>query len=344
MSIKILGIETSCDETGVAIVDENGKILGDVLYIQDFIHSKFGGVVPEVAARRHIEVLPVALKEVLEKAKCEIREINAVACTIGPGLMGALLTGVSFAKSISISLNLHFIGIDHLEAHINAIFLEKNVEYPFIGLVISGGHTSIFFVEGIGKMELLGKTLDDAAGEAFDKASKALGLGYPGGPVIDRLSRNGDPDRYKFPRAMESSPDLNMSFSGLKTALITLIKKENSIRIEDLCASFQEAVLDTVFNKLKRAVEMKRAKRIVIAGGVASNSRLREKAKSLSEEMEADVFIPSPRLCTDNGAMVAYTGLKYLQMGYADSIDVDIYSRWKGIEIGKKIRTALFKG
>ena len=344
MSFKILGIETSCDETGVAIIDENGKILGDVLYLQDFIHSKFGGVVPEVAARRHIEVLPLALKGALEKAGCEIKEINAVACTIGPGLMGALLTGVSFAKSIALSLKVPFIGIDHLEAHINAIFLEKGVNYPFIGLVISGGHTSIFFVEGTGKMELLGKTLDDAAGEAFDKASKALGLGYPGGPIIDRLSKNGDQNKYKFPRAMENSPDLNMSFSGLKTALITLLKKENDFKIEDVCASFQEAVLDTVFNKLKKAIEIKKVRRVVIAGGVASNSRLREKAKSLSEEMEVEVFIPSPRLCTDNGTMVAYTGLKYLQMGYADSIDVDIYSRWQGIEIGKKIRTTLFKG
>jgi len=344
MDIKILGIETSCDETGVAIVDGNGKILGDVLYIQDFIHSKFGGVVPEVAARRHIEVLPLALKEALEKAGCEIKEINAVACTIGPGLMGALLTGVSFAKSIALSLKVPFAGIDHLEAHINAIFLEKEVDYPFVALVISGGHTSIFFVEGIGKMELLGKTLDDAAGEAFDKASKALGLGYPGGPIIDRLSKNGDQNKYKFPRAMENSPDLNMSFSGLKTALITLLKKESDFKIEDICASFQEAVLDTVFNKLRRAIELKKARRIVIAGGVASNSRLREKANSLSKEMEVDVFIPSPRLCTDNGAMVAYTGLKYLQMGYADPIDVDIYSRWKEIEIGKKIRTAFFKG
>ncbi len=342
--MKVLGIETSCDETGVAIIDETGKVIGDVLFIQDSIHSKFGGVVPEVAARRHIQVLPVALKEVLEKAKSDLNEINAVACTTGPGLMGALLTGVSFAKSISLSLNAPFVGVDHLEAHINAIFLERSVEYPFLGLVISGGHTSIFFVEGIGKMELLGKTLDDAAGEAFDKASKALGLGYPGGPIIDRLAKAGDPNRYRFPRAMENSPNLNMSFSGLKTALITMLKKGNNFRIEDLCASFQEAVLDTVFNKVKKALKMKKSKKLVIAGGVASNSRLREKAKGLSEEMEVEVFIPSPRLCTDNGAMVGCTGLKYLLMGYMDPIDSDVYSRWKGIDLGKKIRSTFFKG
>lgn len=344
MDLKILGIETSCDETGVAIVDENGRILGDILYIQDFIHSKFGGVVPEVAARRHIEVLLPALKSLLEKSKCDIKEIKAIACTIGPGLMGALLTGASFAKSIATSLNLPFIGVDHLEAHINAVFLEKKVEYPFIGVVISGGHTSIFFVEGIGKMELLGKTLDDAAGEALDKAAKALGLGYPGGPIIDKLAKKGNPDKYKFPRAMEKTSDLNTSFSGLKTALITLLKKEKNYRIEDICASFQEAVLDTIFNKIRKALEIKKSKKLVIAGGVASNSRLREEKAKFLSDMGIDVNIPSPRFCTDNGAMVAYTGLKYLQMGYADSIDVDVYTRWRGLEIGKKIRTTLSKG
>lgn len=341
--MKVLGIETSCDETGVAIVDEKGRVLASVVYLQDFLHSKFGGVVPEIAARRHMQVLVPALAATIEKAGCTLKDVDAVACTTGPGLMGALLTGTSFAKAISISLNLPFIGVDHLEAHLNAIFLEKEVEYPFIGLVVSGGHTSIFWVEGIGEIKLLGKTVDDAAGEALDKAAKAMGLGYPGGPVIDRLARKGNPERYRFPRAMEFSPDLNMSFSGLKTALLNYLKKENPERMEDLCASFQEAVIDTVLTKLQRAVKEKRAQRVVISGGVASNTRLREKLTALGREMEVEIFIPSPALCTDNGAMVAYTGLKYLEKGYCDRIDVDVYPRWKGVGFGEKIRTALFK-
>lgn len=342
--MKVLGIETSCDETGVAILEEDNKILSSIVFTQDTLHSKFGGVVPELAARKHMQVLIPAVKNVFEKSGLRFSQIDGIACTIGPGLMGSLITGVSFSKALALSLNVPFVGIDHLEAHANAIFLERKVDYPFIALVISGGHTSIFIVNHIGDIQLLGKTVDDAAGEAFDKAAKFMGLGYPGGPIIDKLARNGNPEKYNFPRAMKKSDDFNVSFSGLKTALINLLKKEKSAKIEDVCASFQEAVIDTVLVKVKLALKQHNAKRFVLSGGVAANNRLRKKAEKLCKKLDVEFHVPSPKLCTDNGCMVAYVGAQYLRMNLCDPLHTNVYSRWKGVDIGKKIRTTLPQG
>lgn len=338
--MRVLGIETSCDETGVAIIEDE-RILSNTVFTQDALHSKFGGVVPELAARRHMQVLIPAVKDTFEKAGIKYSEIDGIACTTGPGLIGSLITGVSFSKALALSLNVPFVGVDHLEAHAHAIFLERKVEYPFLALVISGGHTSLFLVNGVGDMKLLGKTVDDAAGEAFDKAAKFMGLGYPGGPIIDKLAREGDPNKYEFPRAMKDSGNFNVSFSGLKTALINLLKKEPDAKIEDVCASFQEAVIDTVLIKVELALKCFNLKKLVISGGVAANRRLREKAEELCKKMGVEFYAPSPKLCTDNGSMVAYVGMQYLKMGLCDSLTTNVYSRWRGINIGEKVRSTL---
>ena len=306
----ILGIESSCDETAASIVN-NGKILSTSVYTQK-IHKKYGGVVPEIASREHeIQIISV-VRDALEKSKLTIKQIDGIAVTYGPGLMGALLVGLNFAKGLSLSLDVPYIGINHLEGHLYASLIDnKNIKYPFINLLVSGGHTQIWQVNNFGSYDLLGSTVDDAAGEAFDKGARMLGLKYPGGPEIERYSISGIKDKYTFPRPINKKSKLDFSFSGLKTSLLYLCqnmtKKEINENINDICASYQEAIVDTLLIRLKHAMVKTKIKTISISGGVAVNKRFREK---LSKDFSIDstIFFPPMEYCTDNAAMIALTG------------------------------------
>ena len=304
----ILGIETSCDETAASIC-YNGKILSNVVSSQ-VIHSKFGGVVPEIASREHELLLNTVVDEAVVLAQCSILDIDAIAVTQGPGLTGALLTGVSFAKGLGIGLEIPVIPINHLEGHIFSNFLAyKNLDYPFICLLVSGGHTQLWLICGIGDYKLLGETRDDAAGEAFDKGARILGLGYPGGPEIEKHAKKGNPQKIHFPRSLLKKDSLEFSFSGLKTSLLYFMDdfKENSeINKHDVVASYQQAIIETLVEKVKRALNQTRTQTCVIAGGVASNQSLR---KSLNSSLHGKKIIyPDLSFCTDNAAMISYLG------------------------------------
>lgn len=309
----ILGIETSCDETAAAVVADGRKILSNIISSQVDLHSKYGGVVPEIAARKHLELINPVVSEALSAAGIDWCDLSAIAVSIGPGLVGALLVGLAAAKSFAYARSLDLVGVNHLEGHIYANFLEfPDLKPPFITLIISGGHTILAFVKGAGEYEVLGQTLDDAAGEAFDKIAGFLGLGYPGGPIIDKLSKEGNPNAIKFPRAMILTKDYNFSLSGLKTAVLNYVSRLKSqgeeIKVEDICASFQEALIEVqVYKTIKAAIE-KRSNKIVLAGGVASNSSLREKLKLKASGHNIELFYPSFLLCTDNAAMIASVG------------------------------------
>lgn len=310
----ILGIETSCDETSVAIL-ENEKVLSNIVLSQIDIHKKFGGVVPEVAARHHLLNLPIIYEKALKEAKINPDQIEAVAVTYGPGLIGALLVGLSFAKGLSLRYDIPLIGVNHIIGHVYANYIAyPHLKPPFIVLMVSGGHTEILKVEE-NKIEVLGKTVDDAAGEAFDKVARILGLGYPGGPEIEKVSKNGNPNRFNFPRPMLDSPDYNFSFSGLKTSVLYTVQKlKDNIPTADIAASFQEAVVDVLLKKTFKAARNNGINKIVLAGGVAANSRLRQKAKSLGEKFNYEILIPPLEFCTDNAAMIAMAGYhKYLK-------------------------------
>lgn len=329
----VLGIETSCDETAAAVVVDGKMVLSNIIYSQDDVHCRFGGVVPELASRRHVEAIIPVIEESLYAANLSLNEIEGIAVTQGPGLVGSLLVGLSAAKSIAYVKNIPVIGVRHVEGHISAIFLEeKNLEFPFIALAVSGGHTSLYLVHGIDNCRLLGQTRDDAAGEAFDKVAKLLNLGYPGGVVIDRLAKEGDPKAIDFPRAFLSRNSLDFSFSGIKTAVLNYVSACSAVsisdRINDIAASFQEAVVDVLVIKTLRAALNKDVKRIVLAGGVACNTRLRIRLKKMAEENGLKVFIPSPNLCTDNAAMIAVVGDYYLEKGVRSSLDMNAVSRW----------------
>ena len=304
----ILGIETSCDETAASIC-YNGKILSNVVSSQ-VIHSKFGGVVPEIASREHELLLNTVVDEAVVLAQCSILDIDAIAVTQGPGLTGALLTGVSFAKGLGIGLEIPVIPINHLEGHIFSNFLAyKNLDYPFICLLVSGGHTQLWLICGIGDYKLLGETRDDAAGEAFDKGARILGLGYPGGPEIEKHAKKGNPQKIHFPRSLLKKDSLEFSFSGLKTSLLYFMDdfKENSeINKHDVVASYQQAIIETLVEKVKRALNQTRTQTCVIAGGVASNHSLR---KSLNSSLHGKkIIFPDLSFCTDNAAMISYLG------------------------------------
>jgi len=332
--MRVLAIETSCDDTGAAVVLDGRKILSNVVSSQIPIHQKYGGVVPELASRRHIESIVPIVAEALETAKVTLREIDGIAVTQGPGLVGSLLVGLSFAKSLSFATGLPLVGVNHVEAHLCAIFLEeKPPRFPFVGLVVSGGHTSLFRVDGFGKYKRLGQTRDDAAGEAFDKVAKLLGLGYPGGPIIDELSRAGNSKAIRFPRASLGKDSLDFSFSGLKTAVVNYVKShpqpmegypENLIR--DIVSSFQEAVVEVLVRKTLRAAQHQGFKRIVLSGGVAANRRLRERMKEEASEEKIKVYIPSPSFCTDNAAMVGVVGYEYLKRGIRSPLSLNAFS------------------
>jgi len=301
----ILGIETSCDETAAAIVREGSEVLSSVVSSQIEIHARFGGVVPEVASRAHVEAVVPVVAEALEVAGLKPSELDAVAVTHGPGLIGALLVGVSAAKALSLVWDRPLVGVNHLEAHLYAAFLEEpDLDMPLVVLLVSGGHTMLIVMEDHLRYRVLGSTLDDAAGEAFDKVARHLGLGYPGGPEIDRLSADGDPAAIRFPRAMISD-GWDFSFSGLKTSVVNHVRRNPDTPIADLAASFQEAVADVLVTKARRAASEVGATGLCLAGGVAANSRLREKVRDACRVDGLRGFLPSREMCTDNAAMVA---------------------------------------
>jgi N6-L-threonylcarbamoyladenine synthase len=322
----VLGIETSCDETAVA-VSKDSKILHSEVSTQT-IHRKYGGVVPEIASREHEKLLNDMVDYTLNKVKIAKSEIQGIAVTQGPGLAGTLITGVCFAKGLAQGLNCKIIGINHLEAHIFANFLaDPKLEYPFICLLVSGGHTQIWFVEGLNDYKLMGETRDDAAGEAFDKGARILGLGYPGGPEIEKLAETGNEKSISFPRALMQSKNLEFSFSGLKTSLLYYVEKQESLCKEDIAASYQAAIIDTLITKLKWAMDKTNCKTCVIAGGVAANQKLR---KFVNQTMKnKKVIFPELSLCTDNAAMIAYLGELYLKKGFVSLIDFPVLPNMK---------------
>ena len=309
--MRILAIETSCDETAVAVVEDGRKVLVDLVASQVEVHRKFGGVVPELAARHHVENIKYLLKETFERVDPET--VDRVAVTYGPGLVGALLVGISVAKGIAMSLNVPLIGVNHLMAHIHSVYLEyPDIEKPFIVLLASGGHTEIVLVGE--EMKVLGRTLDDAAGEAFDKVARILGLGYPGGPEIEKVSKNGKAI-YEFPRPKLGDPDYDFSFAGLKTSVLYFMRKNPDARIEDVAASFQEAVVDVLVEKTFRAARNSGVRRVVVVGGVSANGRLRERMRERAEEWGYEIYFPPVRLSTDNAVMVALAAFDLVEKG-----------------------------
>ena len=326
----VLGIESSCDETAAAVIS-NGKMLSNVIASQIAAHSEYGGVVPEIASRKHIEAINLVLKQALNDAHVTLKEIEGIAVTRGPGLIGSLLIGLSTAKALAYALNIPFVGVNHIEGHIAATFLaEKPPSFPFIALVVSGGHTNIYQVKNYHNFQLLGQTRDDAAGEAFDKGAKLLNLGYPGGVVIDRIAKSGNPKAVAFPRAMKDSSDF--SFSGLKTSLLVMLKKRgrdfSAEELPDIAASYQEAIVDVLVEKTIKATEDNGINRIVVCGGVAANGRLRERFAAATVARNIELFIPPVILCTDNAAMIAAIGEIMLKNGRRDSLDLNAVSRW----------------
>jgi N6-L-threonylcarbamoyladenine synthase len=326
----VLGIESSCDETAAAVVD-CGKLLSNVIASQIKDHSKYGGVVPEIASRMHIEAIYPVIQEALDTARVNVRNIQGIAVTRGPGLIGSLLIGLSTAKSLAYAAGIPLIGVNHLEGHIMASFLsDKPPQFPFVALVVSGGHTNVYLVRNYHDFLLLGQTRDDAAGEAFDKAAKLLNLGYPGGVVIDKIAKKGNPRAMNFPRAMKDSNDF--SFSGLKTSLLTMLKKRGSYfsddELPDVVAGYQEAIVDVLVDKTLKAASENSITRVVVCGGVAANSRLREKFTAAASKRDFELFIPPAILCTDNAAMIAVLGEMMLKNGRSDSLDLNAVSRW----------------
>ena len=319
----ILGIESSCDETAAAIC-KNGNILSSIVSSQQ-IHKDFGGVVPEVASREHERLLNHSVEKALDEAEIALSDLDGIGVTQGPGLAGTLLTGVCFAKGLSQSLNIPILGINHLEAHIYANFLtDPTLTYPLVCLLVSGGHTQLWLVKEMADYELLGESRDDAAGEAFDKGARILGLDYPGGPAIEKMAHNGDCKAIDFPRAFYKDESLEFSFSGLKTSLLYFMeKKDKSVILADVAASYQQAILDVLVYKLATAVKRKDVRTCVIAGGVAANNELRSMVKKTIGD-EISVLYPESALCTDNAAMVAYLSELYMEKGFTSPIDFDV--------------------
>lgn len=338
--IIILAIESSCDETSIAIVKNGREVLSNVISSQIDTHRVFGGVVPEIASRKHIEVIDFVLDEALKQAKKSLKDIDAVAVTYGPGLVGALLVGVSYAKAIAYTLKKPLIPVHHIEGHIYANYIEnKELEPPFISLVISGGHTHIVYVKDYGKFEIIGKTRDDACGEAFDKVARTIGLKYPGGPEIDKLAKKGDKNKIDLPRVMIDTDDYDFSFSGLKSAVLNFVNKSKMtntyFKNEDLAASFQQAVVDVLVFKTVKACKDNNIKILALAGGVSANSFLRETMKNTCDKEGIKLCIPSLKLCTDNAGMIGCAGYyEYLKGNFA-KLDLNAYAGLKLDEIYK---------
>lgn len=329
----ILGIETSCDETGIAVYDSENGLLAHKLHSQIDIHAKFGGVVPELASRDHVKKTLPLIQEILDLAKINAEDITGIAYTAGPGLVGALLVGATIAKSLGFAWNVPTIGVHHMEAHLLAPMLEPNPpDFPFVALLVSGGHTMLVKVTNIGEYEILGESLDDAAGEAFDKVAKMLGLSYPGGPAVAKLAEAGDSKRFNFPRPMVDRPGLDFSFSGLKTFTLNTLKKygKDTQTKADVACAFQDAVVDTLIIKCKRALKETHLEQLLIAGGVSANQKLRTKLHSIEN---IKVVYPRLEFCTDNGAMIAYAGCQRLLMGYKDNLEIKVFPRWSLTEL-----------
>lgn len=333
----VLGIETSCDETGVALLDSAAGLRSHALYSQIDLHAEYGGVVPELASRDHIRRLVPLLRRVLTESGATLADLNGIAFTRGPGLAGALLVGASVAVSLAYALKIPALGVHHLEGHLLAPLLDPEApQFPFVALLVSGGHSQLMAVESVGRYTLLGDTLDDAAGEAFDKTAQLLGLGYPGGPAIAKLAAGGSAGRFKLPRPLLNSGDLNFSFSGLKTAVMTLIKNtplDEQTRA-DIALEFQSAVVDVLIAKSFAALTQAGMQRLVIAGGVGANRALRAELVRRAESCGAKIYTPRPEFCTDNGAMIALAGLLRLQAGHAPSHDFDVRPRWDLASVG----------
>ncbi|MBL0226363.1 MAG: tRNA (adenosine(37)-N6)-threonylcarbamoyltransferase complex transferase subunit TsaD [Geobacteraceae bacterium] len=329
----VLAIETSCDETAAAVVRDGREILSSIVSSQIAVHAEYGGVVPEIASRKHLEAIVPVITQALREAGVELSAIEGVVVTRGPGLSGALLVGFSVARALAFACGIPIIGVHHIEGHIFASFLEKPVEFPFLALVVSGGHTHLYQVEGFGCYTTLGRTIDDAAGEAFDKSGKIMGLAYPAGARIDALARGGDAAAVHLPRPMIHDGTLRFSFSGLKTALMQHVAK-HPVTIpgqaaSDLCASFQQAVCDVLESKTRAALQQSGAVRLVVAGGVACNSGVRSTMARLARQQGIELHIPSPALCGDNAAMLAVAGNHYLARGLVSSPDQDVTATWE---------------
>ncbi len=327
----ILGLETSCDETGVALYHGERGLLGHTLYSQVAMHAEFGGVVPELASRDHVRKLLPLIDEALDKSSVAKRDIDGVAYTAGPGLVGALLVGASVGRSLAWTWGVPAVAVHHMEGHLLAPMLEETPPaFPFVALLVSGGHTMLVQVNGVGRYRILGESLDDAAGEAFDKTAKMLGLGYPGGPVLARLAEQGEAGRYRFPRPMTDRPGLDFSFSGLKTFTLNTWQQSGQAEQDraDIARAFQDAVVDTLAIKCKRALKQTGLKRLVVAGGVSANKGLRERLSKMGKELRAEVFYPRPEFCTDNGAMIAYAGYLRLRAGQHEELAFTATPRW----------------
>jgi N6-L-threonylcarbamoyladenine synthase len=327
----VLGIESSCDETGVALYDTERGLLGHALHSQISLHAEYGGVVPELASRDHVRKALPLLTGLLTKTGIERQQIEAVAYTAGPGLVGALMVGASIGRSLAWSLNIPALGTHHMEAHLLAPMLETPAPaFPFVALLVSGGHTLLVEVNAVGAYRILGDSLDDAAGEAFDKTAKLLGLDYPGGPQLARLAERGDAKRFRFPRPMTDRPGLDFSFSGLKTFALTTSQAaaDDDQTRADIARAFQDAVVDTLVIKSRRALEQTGIDRLVVAGGVGANRALREALLAMAQDLSAELFYPRLEFCTDNGAMIAYTGACRLQAGQCEDLEITVRPRW----------------
>jgi len=329
----VLAIETSCDETAAAVVRDGRVILSSVVSSQIAIHAEYGGVVPEIASRKHLEAVSPVISQALQEAGVAFSDLRGVVVTRGPGLSGALLVGFSVARAVAFACGIPYVGVHHIEGHIFASFLEQPVEFPFLALVVSGGHTHLYHVEGFGRYTTLGRTIDDAAGEAFDKSGKIMGMEYPAGARIDALARGGDPRAVQLPRPMINDGTLRFSFSGLKTALMQHVAKHPvslpGQAASDLCASFQRAVCDVLESKTRAALLQTGAARLVVAGGVACNSGVRETMARLAAETGIELHIPRPALCGDNAAMLAVAGDFYLEQGMCSAPDLDVTANWE---------------
>ncbi len=327
--MRVLGIETSCDETGVAIYCTREGLLAHAVHSQVALHARYGGVVPELASRDHVRKLAPMINGVLADAGLDRRQLDGVAYTRGPGLVGALLVGAGVARSLAWGLNIPALGVHHMEAHLLAPMLEaRKPAYPFVALLVSGGHTMLVLVAGLGRYRLLGQSVDDAAGEAFDKTAKLLQLPYPGGPALERLARDGDPTRFRFPRPMTDRPGLDLSFSGLKTYTRNTVLREGDDAAADIARAFQDAVVDTLAIKCRRALEQTGVKGLVVSGGVGANRALRERLGEVAAQAGAETYYPRFELCTDNGAMVAHAGALRLEAGEQSGPAFDVVARW----------------
>jgi N6-L-threonylcarbamoyladenine synthase len=334
--MRVLGIETSCDDTGVAVYDSDRGLLGHKLYSQIALHQEYGGVVPELASRDHIRKLLPLLEKLLEESGLDRKDIHGLAYTAGPGLAGALLVGAAVGRSLAYAWGIPAVGVHHMEGHLLAPMLEAEPPaFPFLALLVSGGHTLLADVQGVGRYAILGESIDDAVGEAFDKTAKLMGLGYPGGPAIARAAQHGVAGRYIFPRPMTDRPGLDFSFSGLKTAVLTAWQgsDKDERAVVDIACAFQQAAVDTLIIKCRRALDETQHTRLIVAGGVGANQLLRERLAHMTKERGARVYYPRPEFCTDNGAMIAYAGYRRLQAGVSADQAFGVRARWSLAEL-----------